>query len=286
MNDLPGQALQKLVATLERSLSTQQGVTFESPKRLLDKDTEQWREHDVVITRRDAHHTILTSIEVKDTGRKVGVPQVEPFAHKCRRTGVHHGMIVSGSGFTATALRKAAAHDIICMELAEVERFDWMGIDFFVRIDRNIPHIDAEVFFEITRPQPPFKILDKEGTEMTPGHLANVIYHALVQNGVEPPVDQDTPVVVHADTPGWSGVGADGVKHPVQFVELHATVTVRQSSSPVRTHSYVGAGVSYAVATTEAKIGDVKGKIVFIRDDKDIRVQWTPDIDGSSIPGT
>jgi hypothetical protein len=276
VNDRPGEALQKLVATLERSLSTQQGVTFESPKRLRDKDTGQWREHDVVITRRDAHHTILTSIEVRDTGRKLGVPAVEAFAHKCRRTGVHHGMMVSGRGFTATARKKAAAHDIICMELAEVEHFDWMGINFFVRIERNISHINADVFFEETKPELPFKVANSDKVEMTPAHLANVVYKALEENAFHPPVDQDTLVLVRAYTPGWTAEGSDGVHYSIKFMELSATVSVRQSYSTVATHSYVGGGANYAVATTDVKIGEVEGKIVFIRDDESIRVTWTP----------
>lgn len=277
VTDRPGLALQSLVATLERSLSEREGVTFESPKRLRDKDTGRWREHDVVITRRDAHHTILTAIEVKDTGRKVGVPEVEAFAHKCERTGVHHRMIVSARGFTQTALHKAAALDIVCMELAEVAGFDWMGINFFVRIERNIPHINAEVFFEETQPELPFQVLDRDDTEMTPGHLVNLIYQALAENGIEPPVDQDTPVVVRAFTPGWIGVGSAGVKHPIKFIELHGTISIRQSYDPVRTHSYIGAGANYAIATTDVKIGDIEGKIVFIRDNEHIRVAWTPD---------
>src|SRR4051794_29899547 len=95
----PGIAFQDLVATLERVLSSQDGVDIATPCYLPDKDTGARREHDVVITRRHGHHLIRTALECKDTGRTVGVPQVEAFAKKCEKTGIHHPVIVSSSGF-------------------------------------------------------------------------------------------------------------------------------------------------------------------------------------------
>ncbi|MGI8611531.1 MAG: restriction endonuclease [Sphingomicrobium sp.] len=272
----PGIALQNLVAALERVLSQQAGVTIESPRRLRDKDTGQLREHDVCITRRHAHHTILTGIEVKDTGRKAGVPEVEAFAKKCEKTGVHHRVLVSASGFTKTARTKAAALDIVCMELSEVDSFDWMAVDFFVQIDRQIPHIDARVFFKATKPSEPFRVYDANKVEMTPSHLANVVYMALDKNGLTPPVDQDTPVSVRALTEGWFGVGEDGEEHEIDFLELFGTISVRQSTNPVRLHSYTGPDANYAVATTDVTLGNVAGQIVFIRDAEHVQVAWSP----------
>lgn len=272
----PGIALQELVAALERTLAQSEGVTIESPKFLPDKDTGRRREHDVVITRRDAHHTILTAIEVKDTGRKVGVPQIEAFSKKCEKTGVHHRVIVSGSGFTKSASAKADALDIACIHLSEAEAFDWMGLEFFVRIERNIPHINATVFFKASKPTEPFKVVDRNGVEVTPAHMASMIYEAMRQNDIEAPVGEDTPILVQANTEQFFGIGAEGEKHEIDFMELEATVVVRSSSSPARLHTYVGSGANYAVVTTDAPVGDKSGQLLFVRDDERIRMAWSP----------
>lgn len=275
--DRPGIALQNLVAALERVLSQQDGVTIESPKRLRDKDTGRLREHDVCITRRHAHHTVLTGIEVKDTGRKIGVPEIEAFSKKCEKTGIHHRIMVSAQGFTKTARTKAAALDVVCMELSDVDAFDWMAIDFFVQIERRVPHVEAVVFFKSTNPIKPFKVFDTNRSEITPPHLVNVIYKALDENDIHPPTDEDTPVSVRAYTTDWVGIGSDSVEHEIDFMELSGTISVCRSVSPMRLHAYTGPDANYAVASTDVVLDTVAGQILFIRDEENIRVVWSPD---------
>lgn len=98
-----------------------------SPLRLPDKDTGRLREHDVVIIRRTHHGPNLTAIQCSDQGREVGVPQIEAFAKKCEKTGIHHGIVVAANGFTSTARIKAKALNLTCMELAEAESFEWIS---------------------------------------------------------------------------------------------------------------------------------------------------------------
>ena len=107
-----GAQLQQLVQTLERLTATTENLRIESPKRLIDKDTERLREHDVVLTFSMGHHDLIVALECRDRSRKVGVPEIEAFKKKCDRTGIHRGVIVSSIGFTGTALKKAKTMDI------------------------------------------------------------------------------------------------------------------------------------------------------------------------------
>ena len=117
----PGQRFHNFVAILERMFAHQDGMIVASSLRLPDKGTGRLREHDVVIIRRTHHGPNLTAIECRDQGRMVGVPQIEAFAKKCEKTGVHHGIVVAANGFTSTARTKAKALNLTCMELAEAE---------------------------------------------------------------------------------------------------------------------------------------------------------------------
>jgi hypothetical protein len=233
----------------------------------------------VVITRQDAHHTITTAIECKDTGRKVGVPAIEAFWKKCDRTGVHHRVVVSASGFTATARTKAAMLDIICMELTEAAKFDWMATDFFVHVQRLVSHINAVAYFvNDEHPDLPFKLLDANDTEMTPEHLAGIILNAVeLPADIEPYVGVETPVHVRTQTIDWHGVGEDGVRYPITHVDLTTKMKVKKSSSPMTLHSYTGPNARYTIASTPVEAGEHSGKLVMIEDGEGIRVVWSPD---------
>jgi hypothetical protein len=139
----PGQRFHNLVAVLERMFAHKDGVTVASSLRLPDKDTGQPREHDVVIIRRTHHGPNLTAIECRDQGRKVGVPQIEAFAKKCEKTGIHHGIVVAANGFTSTARTKAKALNLTCMDLAEAESFEWIRTVTIVGQFHNFTTIDA-----------------------------------------------------------------------------------------------------------------------------------------------
>lgn len=274
----PGIAFQDFVWSLERAISEREGVTVASSTRLVDKDTGRLREHDVVITWRGAHHTITTAIECKDTGRKVGVPEVEAFAAKCQKTGVNHAVIVSANGFAETARTKAAANNIDCMELAEASAFDWMGMETFVQYQRDFSHINAVVFFNAENPDTEFKLLDANDVEMTPKHLVHIVEQNLpAPENCDEDVDVVRPVNMHLNTIGWHGVDEHGTRFMVSHVELDTSYTTQRESKPVRLHSYIGQNANYAIASTDLKLGDNEGKLMFIKGDEDIRVVWSPD---------
>lgn len=277
-DDRPGIPFQAFVARLEGIISKTEGVTVESSKRLIDKDTGRLREHDVVITRRDAHHVITTAIECKDTGRKVGVPVIEAFWKKCERTGINHRLIVSAKGFTTTARKKAEALDVICMELSEASSFEWLAMDGFVRIDHKLGHINAAVFFEGANPPEPFTLCDAANTEMTVQHLGAIVQKAIgIPLDVEKLAGVERPFRVHLNTIGWHGVGADGNRYPVTHVEIETKVTLVRSASDISLHSYEGVGAKYAIASTDVKVGEHEGKQMMIEDGEGIQVVWSPD---------
>lgn len=100
--------------------------TVESPTRLKEIDTGKRRELDVLATYKNGNHTTRIAFECKDEGRKVGVPHIEAFHSKLMSLNVDIGILVSSSGFTATALPKAAAKKIVLQTIEESTEFDWL----------------------------------------------------------------------------------------------------------------------------------------------------------------
>jgi hypothetical protein len=132
-----GKAFQLLVRAIESAIAAgNANITIEMSKRFPDKVTGKLREHDVVLTITHAHHQAIVALECRDRSRPVGVEAVEAFHTKCQDTGIHSGIIVSGTGFTATAVEKATRYNIRCLSSEEVESFDWCaatGMETFAR---------------------------------------------------------------------------------------------------------------------------------------------------------
>ena len=121
-----GKALESLVASLEKVLAENLNVTVHSPMFLPDRTTGKLREHDVVLELKEGHHSLLIAIECKDRSRPIGVHEIEAFEAKCRDTGINQGIIVSTSGFYNTAITKANHLGIRCLDIEEVDNFDWL----------------------------------------------------------------------------------------------------------------------------------------------------------------
>jgi len=141
----PGEDLQRLVQVIERASHDDGNVRVESPKRLPDKDTGQAREHDVVLTFRQRHHTFVMALECRDRSRKVGVPHVEAFYAKCQRTGIDRGLMVSSTGFTQTALEKAASYNIGCLSLDQAARLNWCSAPGIEMSHVHMIHVHLDV---------------------------------------------------------------------------------------------------------------------------------------------
>jgi hypothetical protein len=143
-----GKALQRLIRSIESALAAgDSSIRVEVGKRFLDKKIEKLREHDVVLTVTHKHHETVIALECRDRSRPVGVDAIEAFQTKCRDTGIHSGIIVSGKGFCKTALKKAAHYNIRCLSLDEAENFNWCATPGINTYNRRLDHIHLFVVF-------------------------------------------------------------------------------------------------------------------------------------------
>lgn len=148
MSPQQGRSLERLVHTLARSLSTHGGAKIEAPKRLIDSRTGKLREHDVVITVSEGLHSVVIAIECRDRSRPFGVPHLEAFRQKCLDTGVSRGVVVSPRGFRATARTKAQSYAIQCLDLDEVDGFDWLALSVLPVYAQRLLHIDLTLLLD------------------------------------------------------------------------------------------------------------------------------------------
>ena len=282
MPDRSGKALERLIAMLESALCDT-GAVIEAPcRRLVDRDTGRPREHDVVITWDHGHHQIITAIECRDRSRPVGVPDVEAFADKCQATGIHSGVIVSAKGFRDTARTKAAARAINCMDIAEVERFDWLGTKAFVEFKRNFGHLNIRIMFKDAMPEALEAIFDAEGRRLSEQEIMQIGINSVPQstdNDVE--VGIEVPIHLRLMVDGWTARGTDGKVWPVEHLLMDTSYTVTKTVSAFETHRYQGGGKEYAIASAEAMLGEQRGRVVMVRHEDDTTsVVWTPDNHG------
>jgi hypothetical protein len=87
-----------------------------------DEAAEEKRDVDITVTYKDEKGllSVFRGIEVKRIGRPLDVAQVEQLAAKFRdMPAINHKGIVSASGFSKPAVRKAAAHDVELFTFAE-----------------------------------------------------------------------------------------------------------------------------------------------------------------------
>jgi hypothetical protein len=265
MTDRPGLKFQDFVAKLERALHEADGVRIHSPLRLRDKDTGRLREHDVVISRATHHGCLLTSIECRDRRRKVTVPDVEAFAKKCERTGVHHGVIVASRGFAETARAKASALNISCVDASEVESFSWIGNN--VLVGRVVNYIDmggSLVLDDAGRqPREPYNLIDKNGYEIGSKAFADLI-------DLEQEMDADTPPDVHQkgvlsiEDGRFRVLDADGRVFAVRRLTLHYTFVIKETRTPFQLHRYHSAAGHIEIASSHAGGEDTKAELMLI----------------------
>lgn len=280
--DLSGKRLERLVAMLE-GIFAGANATIEAPcRRLIDRDTGKAREHDVVITWDHGHHRIVTAVECRDRSRPVGVPAVEGFADKCNRTGVHSGVIVSATGFAATARKKAEARSITCMELSEVERFDWMGIETVVGYQRRFDEVDLQIMFQERMPGEIAAIYDRNGNELTHQQIAGIVTrHVESEEARHEELGKKVSVEIRLVNSSWKARDFDGEIFEIDHMIATAAYTMIKTVSAAQTHRYAGGGKDYSIVSADAKIGDVSGKFVMVRDEADsTSVYWTPDKHG------
>ena len=123
-----GRSFEKLTQALEKYIA-EEGATVESPGYLEDRITGQLREIDVFVSRGEGHHKHLIAIECRDRQTPIGVPDIEAFRTKTKDLNINKAVFVSSSGYRNTALTKAQFYNISCLDIDEVEDFEWLLAD-------------------------------------------------------------------------------------------------------------------------------------------------------------
>lgn len=115
---------QELITLIERGLAPLE-ATVTGSATLVDRGTGGRREVDIVIEHRVGNHKVIVSIECTAGTRKASVQWVD------RMIGTHGSLptnkliLVSQSGFTPEAIRKAEAHGATTLSLEQAKAADW-----------------------------------------------------------------------------------------------------------------------------------------------------------------
>jgi hypothetical protein len=265
-----GRALERLVATIERALGRNTGVTVESPKFLPDRVTGEGREHDVVITFSSAHHELLVGIECRDRSRRVTVNDVEAFISKCRDTGVHKEIIVAPRGFSKSAVAKAQANGVGCLSLSQAQAFNWLLAPGFIVRNRKILTTQLTVIPDSALAEPPtlFTVLDPSGHALSAAVMTAAAHQEFSRRteGPHPPGPRRARIVYTA--PGVSlRDDSTGVVHPVRQVVAEIEYEIIDTVTPFTLVRYAdsttGAPIT-DVAIAEVDFGAVSGQVVIV----------------------
>lgn len=263
---------------LERLLAGS-GATIEAPsRRLVDRDTGELREHDVLISWNHGHHQILTAIECRDRSRPVGVPDVEAFADKCASTGVHSAVIVSARGFRQTARTKARSRAVTLMDITRVQGFDWNGTVRFVHHCRQFGIMKCRPVLFHGNPGIIVGIYNTAGVRITDDDIIAVVMDGVSQADL---AGKDIGVTWRANfkitTIGCTARDLTGTMWALSHLLVETEFTTVRTESPTTKYEYVGGGVRYSVATTDVTHDDRDGKIIMVRkEDGSATVSWLP----------
>lgn len=273
----PGLAFQNLTAIIERAFSTDAHTKVESPKYLPELALGMLREFDVVITFSKGHHTNITALECKDYKRPVSIGTVDEFKAKCGDCGVNRGILVSSSGFTKAARKKAASKGIECMTLKEAEADDWLTPA--VSLQHRVVYFQR-IFYDIAGDEPlaePFKAYAQDGGEVTfkgLGNFANRIVPGPSDKEIE--TGQDSYEVGYPGSAGIYIIDATGKRFDPVSLSFLITCTYSREDVPLDLKTYEGGGKSYGIASADAVSGSTKSKLLFVRDEEGLKFGVVP----------
>ena len=273
-----GREFEQLVALIERAIHQVDGVHVSSPAMLPDRDTGALREIDVLLEFRHAHLDFKVAIECRQWTTKIGTPAVEAFWSKCLTTGVNQGIIVSNSGFTAGARKKAAACNIRCLTLADAEKWDWCacgGVDV-----RHPKLLDGQVICKAADPiLEPYRIFRPDGVEFTGEDAARIGAQKL--DKIIPPDLRGGPyqhTICFGPQPGYV-IGADGRRQDILGIEFHVLFQVVMSYAPFRCLSYSDEEGQFlrASAVADLDMGDMSGQMLLLEQASgDVEITFWP----------
>lgn len=121
-----GRRFEKFVEALTSLEQKDDAFKAESPARLLDRVTGEYREIDVLLTRVAGNKQTRIGIECKEHSRPIDVKEIEAYAGKLQDLDIDHGVVVSREGFTRGAIVKAGNRRLSLQTLNRSEEFDWL----------------------------------------------------------------------------------------------------------------------------------------------------------------
>lgn len=279
-----GRALEQLIAHLEKSLAEPDFVSVESPGFLADKITEQRREHDVLLRINQGHHEILIAIECRDRSRPVDSPAVEAFEKKCKDTGINKGVIVSASGFSKTARKKAKSYGLRCLDLEEALSFSWLETKHMEIRKLIVERAHFTAIAKITdgedRKIENFEVLHRNGVMITPEILLSN-----AKNNLKEPDKSDSGsfsqnfnfttdelILIDKDSgEEYKLVSLTGI------VEVN-TVTEKVPFRLVKYSDKSDDSIILNAAIAPVEIGPIKGELMIVhKEGKGGKVLWVPE---------
>lgn len=279
-----GRSLERLVAAIERAINNQANIKIESPGWRVDKKLNRRREHDVLITVQQSHHTITIALECRDRGRRVGAPDVEAFQNKCHDTGIDRGIIVSSTGFRRTALVKAKAYNIDCFDLAAAETFDWCLAPGVTVQNRKIEHVFFRGIPDGALSDNATMLVEPDGVAFSHEHASNAATQLL--NKTSPTYfecDGDTVFLLRAivNVSNLYGVQPDGTRVKVSRAAIALRVLVSTAVVPFDLRIYRNASTQrelYSTAVANVEFDATAGKLVMVhKDGEGALITWVPE---------
>ena len=116
-------AFQRIVTLIHGTLAGQAKVVESAMLR--DKVTTEEREVDILITTQAANYNVVIGIEVVSWSRPAGTPWVEKMLAKHNNLEVNKLILISESGFTRPAIKKAKFYGIETLTLENACAIDW-----------------------------------------------------------------------------------------------------------------------------------------------------------------
>jgi hypothetical protein len=283
-----GKALERLVAVIERAAHNRPNVTVQSPAKLKDWRTARLREHDVLLSFEEAHHTIHVALECRDRARPIGVPDVEAFQNKCADTGIDRGIIVSSSGFCSSALKKAASCNIGCLSMDDAKVLDWCATSGITIYDKVIQDGQLEWIADV-RASEAATLFTQPGVPFDGNTAFNILKHAVSKVDLIPDADASYLLRFNLTIPGPFLLEPDGTRVPVSRARAWAKVLVRVRLAPFETRIYRDAAAKrdlYSTAVANIDLGSAEGSIVVLhKEGEGASVAWVPNTSVLNLPG-
>jgi hypothetical protein len=114
-----------LVHKIQSDLSP--GAIVKYDVRLLGYKSRAKRQIDILVEQNVGPQKIRVVVECKDygVGKVVTGPDIEGFVKKLEDVRAHKGVVVSGTGFSSSAIALGEAYDVDLMEVVDAEQHEW-----------------------------------------------------------------------------------------------------------------------------------------------------------------